>query len=232
MNNSNFSIYNNLNINKNEVLRYLGYRGQEISNEIKSLIEECIKEMKNLVNPRCTYKYSQVEIKSEVNLKELNLKLKGQDIINHLKNSNMSCVMAATLGNQVDRKIAYYEKINMTKAVILDACATTAIEEYCDFIENEIKKEAEKDNMNITFRYSPGYGDLDIGVQGELLKSLDAEKSIGLNVSSHNILIPRKSVTAIIGVIPKKVVVKKKSCSDCNKFRSCKFRKTGESCEC
>ncbi len=48
--------------------------------------------------------------------------------------------MAATLGSEVDRKILYYEKVNMTKAVILDACATTAIEEYCDFIEDEVKK--------------------------------------------------------------------------------------------
>ncbi len=38
---------NNLNIDKNQILRYLGYRGQEISNEIHSLIEECIKENKN-----------------------------------------------------------------------------------------------------------------------------------------------------------------------------------------
>ncbi len=52
--------------------------------------------------------------------------------------------MAATLGSEVDRKILYYEKINMTKAIILDACATTAIEEYCDFIENESEKRSRK----------------------------------------------------------------------------------------
>lgn len=118
--------------------------------------------------------------------------------------------MAATLGSKVDRKILYYEKVNMTKAVILDACATTSIEEYCDFIENEIKKEVVEDELNINWRYSPGYGDLDISIQRNLLKSLDAERTMGLTVSSHNILIPRKSVTAIIGIIPKEIIVKKK----------------------
>ncbi len=54
---------NNLNIDKNQILRYLGYRGQEISNEIDALIEECIKEIKTLVNLRATYKYSSVHIK-------------------------------------------------------------------------------------------------------------------------------------------------------------------------
>lgn len=222
---------NNLNIDKDQVLRYLGYRGQEISNEIDALIEECIKEIKTLANLRATYKYSSVHIKNQVSLMEIGLNLKGKDIINHLEKSNKCCVMAATLGSEVDRKILYYEKINMTKAIILDACATTAIEEYCDFIENEVKKEAEKDKLNINWRYSPGYGDLDISIQRDLLKSLDAEKIIGLTVSSHNILIPRKSVTAIIGIIPKELIVKKKSCNQCNKFDSCKFRKIGEVCE-
>ncbi|HID0761693.1 TPA: methionine synthase [Clostridium botulinum] len=213
------------------ILRYLGYRGQEISNEIHSLIEECIKEIKTLVNLRSTYKYSKVEINNQVNLIDIDLKLEGKDITCHLEKSNKCCVMAATLGSEVDRKILYYEKVNMTKAVILDACATTAIEEYCDFIEDEVKKVVEKDQLNINWRYSPGYGDLDISIQRNLLKSLDAERAIGLTVSSHNILIPRKSVTAIIGIISKEVIVKKKSCNQCNKFDSCKFRKIGEICE-
>ncbi len=72
---------------------------------------------------------------------------------------------------------------------------------------------------------------MDISIQKDLLRSLDAERTIGLTVSSHNILIPRKSVTAIIGIIPKEIVVNKKSCSNCNKFSSCKFRKIGEICE-
>ncbi|ACA54231.1 methionine synthase [Clostridium botulinum] len=222
---------NNLNIDKNQVLRYLGYRGQEFSSEIDNLIEECIKEIKTLVDLRATYKYSSVHTNNQVNLVDINLKLKGKDILHHLEKSNKCCVMAATLGNKVDRKILYYEKVNMTKAVILDACATTAIEEYCDLIENEVKKESEKDKLNINWRYSPGYGDLDISIQKDLLRSLDAERTIGLTVSSHNILIPRKSVTAIIGIIPKEIVVNKKSCSNCNKFSSCKFRKIGEICE-
>lgn len=222
---------NNLNIDKNQILRYLGYRGQEISNEIHSLIEECIKEIKTLVSLRNTYKYSKVEINNQVNLIDIDLKLEGKDIIGHLEKSNKCCVMAATLGSEVDRKILYYEKVNMTKAVILDSCATTAIEEYCDFIENEIKKEVVEDELNINWRYSPGYGDLDISIQRDLLKSFDAERTIGLTVSSHNILIPRKSVTAIIGIIPKEVIVNKKSCNQCNKFNSCKFRKIGEICE-
>ena len=40
---------NNLKIDINEVLRYLGYRGQEITNELMEEVEEAIKESKCLL---------------------------------------------------------------------------------------------------------------------------------------------------------------------------------------
>ena len=40
---------NNLKIDINEVLRYLGYRGQEITNELMEEVEEAIKESKSLL---------------------------------------------------------------------------------------------------------------------------------------------------------------------------------------
>jgi cobalamin-dependent methionine synthase I len=107
--------------------------------------------------------------------------------------------MAVTLGNLVDAKIRYYEKFNLTKALILDACATVIIESACDEIQEEIKKEALKTNKGITYRYSPGYGDFPIDIQKKILDILEAQKKIGLSVTEDSILIPRKSVTAVIG---------------------------------
>ena len=37
-----------ININKDEVLRYLGHRGQIIDEKIMSTIDECIKEVKKI----------------------------------------------------------------------------------------------------------------------------------------------------------------------------------------
>ena len=79
----------------------------------------------------------------------------------------------------MDFKIRYYEKTNITKALILDACATTAIEEICDKICEDLEEMVKKDNMALTTRYSPGYGDLPIDIQG-FLSVLRAEKPIGL----------------------------------------------------
>ena len=136
----------------------------------------------------------------------------------------------------MDFKIRYYEKTNITKALILDACATTAIEEICDKICEDLEEMVKKDNMALTTRYSPGYGDLPIDIQRDFLSVLRADKSIGLTVSSHNILIPRKSITAIVGVIDIKnkqncrgdpCSFKNDICLDCKHYLTCVFKREG-----
>lgn len=222
---------NGLAIPKKEVLRYLGHKNQEINGNIDRLIDETIKEAKELVNPKKVVARYKITINDTgVSLDNTNLILTGEDIKNHLKYSKDIYIMAVTLGSAIEKKIAYYEKIDLTKAVILDSCATTAVEEFCDFIEEDIKKIAESEHKGITFRYSPGYGDLPIDIQKDFLDTLNATKTIGLTVSSHNLLMPRKSVTAIIGLIPKDRAINKRTCEVCSNYNNCKFRKEGVSC--
>ncbi|KAJ51053.1 hypothetical protein BD780_002521 [Clostridium tetanomorphum] len=219
------------NISKEEVLRYLGVKGS-IEDNITSLIYDCTEELKKIIRFKVTYKvFTMKTEKEEVLLRNCKLKLKGESIINHLKYCNDCVLFAATLGGEVDKKINYYERISMSKAIILDACATVAIEEGCDFVEDEIRKIAIEQGKEITFRFSPGYGDLDLSIQESFIQTVEAYKNIGLTVSAHNILIPRKSVTAIIGFTPKDKKKEKKSCIRCNRYSNCQFKKVGEVCE-
>ena len=52
----------------------------------------------------------------------------------------------------------------------------------------------------LTDRFSPGYGDFPMESSKDLVGLLDAGRRIGLTVSQSGILIPRKSVTAVLGV--------------------------------
>lgn len=220
-----------LEINKDEVLRYLGHKGQDIDENLLNTIEECRVEVKKVINPRVVYTYKNIKsIEDGVEVITTNLILTGKDIKEHLKDSTECVLMAVTLGNEIERQTRFYEKTNLTKALILDACATTAVEEVCDIIENSVKEKAVLSGMNITFRYSPGYGDLPLDVQNSFLRALDAGKKIGLTVSENNLLFPRKSVTAIIGIVNNGIEKKKKSCVECSNYENCSFRREGESC--
>lgn len=218
--------------NKDQVLRYLGYRSQTLDKVTNDLIEESINEMRDLIKPRYVYKFFNIMRKEEgMYLSHSNFNLVGENIKNHLAKSEVCALMAVTIGNNVDTKIRYYEKINMTKALILDACATATIEEICGNVCKELKEIVNRENKVLTSRYSPGYGDLPIDIQKSFLDILDAGNTIGLTVSSHNILIPRKSVTAIVGIIEKEDKnTEEISCLNCNKYDSCIFRKGDDKC--
>ena len=138
--------------------------------------------------------------------------------------------MAATVGSEVERKIKFYSKYNLTKALILDSCSTTAIEEVCENLQVNIGKKILKGKERFTLRYSPGYGDLSLDIQKEIVSILDCERKIGVNVSSDKLLFPRKSVTAIIGITNKEQ--SKDKCNDCNNFERCRYRKGDKNCGC
>lgn len=218
-------------VDKNETLRYLEYKKGEIPESIDSLIDDCIMEIKRICNWKYVYKIFNIEKSQDaIKLKGSNLIFQGRDILEHLKDSYMCAVMAVTLGNSVDTKIRYYEKVNLTRSLILDACASTAIEWACDKVQEEIKKEAQNRDLGITYRYSPGYGDFSIDIQPKIINVLEAQKTIGLTVTENNIMIPRKSVSAVIGFQDKNIIATHPSCSKCNNAKWCQFRKGGNYC--
>ena len=50
-------------------------------------------------------------------------------------------------------------------------------------------------------RFSPGFGDLTLEVQPRLIRSIDAQKLLGVTVGKTYLMSPMKTVTAIIGIV-------------------------------
>ncbi len=218
-------------IDKKEILRYLGYKNQEIDEITNNLIDEAIEEIKKIVEKRYVYKVFDISRKeNKIFLENTKFELKGDNIKEHLKKSKKCILLGISLGHKIDTRIRYYEKISMDKALILDACATTVIEDISNEICKKIAKTLKKDEKSLTRRYSPGYGDLSLDIQGKFLSLIDARKTIGLTSTNSNILIPRKSITAIMGIIDIKDKEKKPTCRDCNKYSTCIFSKGDERC--
>lgn len=218
-------------IDKKEVLRYLGHRNQKIDETINSLIDEQIEGIKEYIQPKYIFKVFQIEKHdNEIKLFNSNYILEGKDIYKHLIKSNQCAILATTLGNMIENKIKYYEKADLTKAVILDSCATCAIESYTDEVQEEIKSKACEQGLGITYRYSPGYGDFPISTQQIIIRLLEADKRIGLTVTENNILLPRKSITAIIGFQDENIISVHPGCNKCENNKICEYAKEGRYC--
>lgn len=224
----------NININQSEVLRYLQYKGQEIDKNLKDTIDECVDITKNKINPRYLSRIYPIKINKDnvVELEGTNLTLESKDIYELLKECNECVIMAATLGLEIEKEIKRHSYSDLTKGLIIDSCGTTAIEEVCDIVQDNVEKVFSEQNKFITMRYSPGYGDLPIEKNIDILNVLNAQKQIGLTITSNGIMIPRKSVVAIIGISNIKIdeSKKEKSCENCKNYRNCTYRKGANSC--
>lgn len=222
-----------INIDENEVLRYLGYKGQKIEEELLLKIRDTIEEGKKLFAPKVIYKEYPINIlENGVEVVGTTLVLEGNDIKKLLIGSNRCILMAATIGNYIEKKIRLYERIDLTRGMILDSVSTTAVEDLCDKVCDLIEKDIIEDFEELTFRYSPGYGDLSLNIQKNFIEVLDATRKIGVNVSEHMLLFPRKSVTAIVGIRKKLGKKTKKSCINCKNYENCLYRKEENSCGC
>ncbi len=48
--------------------------------------------------------------------------------------------MATTIGIDIEKEIRRHSYSNLTKGLIIDSCGTTAIEEVCDIVQNNLEK--------------------------------------------------------------------------------------------
>ena len=87
--------------------------------------------------------------------------------------------------------------------------------------------------LTTNWRFSPGYGDLPLSAQPALLKALDANRRLGIAVTSTNMLVPVKSVTAVLGLFEKPAdggEARVDACAICRLRDGCELRKRGVTC--
>lgn len=216
-----------LNIDPSETKRYAGLRNIKVLNE-KNIIEAC-EDAQIFIEIKGIWKIYNYNYKNQIILSDPNIKIIGKSIGNHLKNCDKVICIAVTVGEKIENEITHrFEIGDYLDSILLDAAATTAVEQAADSMENAIRQEIERKGYTMRWRFSPGYGDWPLEQQEELFHLSGAEE-IGIKLSSAMMMTPRKSITAIIGLVDKNLNDKcnnlKCSCKNCNKI-DCSSRKS------
>lgn len=215
-------------INRREIYRYLGYRGQLPDETISQMVEEVLQDLLRLVKPKNVYQSYACSVQNgEIRL--WNDVQKDSVIFssNHLADNLAQCkkviLFAATLGLEADKLIQRYEIINMAKASVAQACSAACIEAYCNLLQEEIRKQALEAELYLRPRFSPGYGDLPLEAQKTIFACLECTKRLGLTLTDSLLMYPTKSVTAFIGMTKNKQGCHIAKCSTCENT-GCEFR--------
>ena len=205
-----------MDIRTREAVRYLGYGHHAIDEPTLELIQESFDELDQCSSERFVYRIFEISIDEPNKIHLDNLFVESKDLCKNLKGCREIVVFAATLGSDVDRLIKKYSVKDMSKAVVMQACAAAKLEEYCDSIQKQLGY--------MSSRFSPGYGDFSLGYQKLILQLLETSKRIGLSMTEASMLVPTKSVTAIIGIHNIDEKCQKSGCEICNKT-DCAFRR-------
>ena len=213
-------------INIKEVERYLGYRGMPVTDEkMKTAIEECIREMQEMITPREIHKTFDI-IRDIEGLEFAGIRLNGGNLDRNLKGCNEIVMMAVTIGPEPDRLVRRAELRDMLRAYIYQAVGAAMVEGWCDEVNELIRREAAERGLFTRPRFSPGYGDFPLQVQKDFEKVLNMPKAIGVSLSDSLLMTPTKSITAVIGLSKYRTDCHNAGCEECNLAESCEFSRS------
>ena len=199
-----------------EAIRYLGYGKNAVDERTRNLIADSFAELEVCAEIRWVYRIFEYKEETDGTIFIGQMKINSKNLSKNLKNCQEVVVMAATLGMEVDRLLKRYSITDMSRAVVLQACAAAFLEENCEKYQNEIRLEMK--GKYLRPRFSPGYGDFNIEHQEDIIQMLEASKKIGLGRTESYMLIPTKSVTAIIGISNTDENCHKEGCEVCEKI--------------
>lgn len=194
------------------------------------ILPACLEELYQVANPCAIAACVTVKRCGESKLDLGFGAFESRQLYKALQSCPRAFVYAATLGTQVDRLLYRLSHLSPARHFITDAAASAMIEAACDQVDAQLQtgllaqtdlafhtktSAAASDHLAAASsdgsakdrsayfrpRFSPGYGDLPLALQPDLLNFLNAQRWVGITVGETLLMSPMKSVTAIMGIL-------------------------------
>lgn len=211
---------------KDQIIKEItGEKGMHLTNTWEKELEGLIHEVVSLstfspVSRQSDCKYDKSQNTIEVD----QLVFESKSLSRFLEGAQSCIIMAATLGPRIESRMNILQLTDMSKAYLFDIVCLHYLESCLDEWEEQMRKQFEEKGAFLSGRFSPGYGDLKLDLQGQVLSYLDAQKRVGIELTENNLMIPQKSVTAVLGVSTEPFKRTYSRCDACLKRDNCKSR--------
>ena len=205
-----------------EVKRYWGYYGPIEHPEADSYIAEAVSALEKESDPHHVYKVFPVSIENDT-VRIESRTLESAALARNLTGCTKAVLFAATIGPACDRLVKRANLKSYTLMSCYQAAGAAAIEAYCDELNDKICEEAKAEGLYPRPRFSPGYGDLKLDHQKDWFRLLDITKNTGIELTDSLLMVPTKSVTAIIGLSPVNTPCIRQGCENCNMSSTCEY---------
>lgn len=208
-------------LDRQEIMRYMG-GGDE---SLLPMIDRAEQEVIAAARPKHVSRHIPLHVDSLSGWIDLaGTRIESRDLAAHLVGCEEGVLFACTLGVGVDSLVKRYSFTDVPMLPVIQAVAA-AYTEYCaDTAQKEWEDYALQHKLYLRPRYSPGYGDFRLECQRFLFEVLQISKTIGVTLTDNYLMVPFKSVTAVIGLSEDPSLCHINKCMTCS-AKNCPFRK-------
>ena len=160
-------------------------------------LKECLEAAKGAA--QCRAVWCRYPLKADGEWLDLGFaRTNSRDLRRHLEGCGEIVLFACTAGTEMDRCIARAKLQSAAKGLLMHAVGAQQVEGGCDRFCLRLAEQYP--DRQLTERYSPGYGDLPLEMQRDVMEALDCGRTVGITLTDSLLMTPSKSVTAIIGM--------------------------------
>lgn len=192
-----------LTVDRRAVLAYLRIGGgTEPDAALLARLAEVERAVLTAARPRAYWRLEPVTFLADGSYTVGPLTLRSRDLARQLAGCRHAYLFCATIGAEVDALARRYALTSAADALMAQAVGSALVETWCDACADDLLAEPAVAGERLRLRYAPGYGDLPLAVQRDLLTVLDAPRRAGIVLTDRLLMIPSKSISAIWGIGP------------------------------
>jgi len=216
-----------LRIDADAVLRAQGADPAVIRTRSPHLVDiarQALREAEPRLEPKVVHRQLEVTAVRHDRLElEGHLLLHGPAITGHLAAAHMIIAVLCTVGARVEEYASQLMPTDPVLALAADAVGTAGVQALAGAVCAAVDQHAASRNMHATAPLSPGIIGWPIEAgQPFIFELLDASK-IGVVLSPHGMMIPRKTVSMLIGV-GQEFGAQGKTCDYCGMKEKCRYQ--------
>jgi len=208
----------NVRLARRQVVRALGYIGKrQPPSGVASLIDEYVNGVGQLIDARYWYGLEDVTlVEGLTSVIRDSVAFESRIVANLLEGCSKIIIFLTTIGGGLEARVRNLaEDGSLVHAYVLDAVGSIAAEQVASHVETVAAEMARSDGLVASRRFSPGYCDWNLTQQRSLFRLAHAD-SVGVSLTELGLMVPRKSVSGIIGLgYPGSGVETYNPCLDC-----------------
>ena len=185
----------NIGIDKKMACRFMGCK-EPLSEALGELYEECLELYMQSADLKAVIRETAVSFEGDdITVFDFGT-VKSESLRKNLEGCKKAFVFAATAGGEIDRTMKRLSLSSEAESMVYSCIASSGVECWCDYINERLGEK-----YSLKPRFSPGYGGVSLEIQKNIFDFLDVRRKIGVSLTDSLMMVPVKSVTAIIGII-------------------------------